>query len=828
MRLLRRLSHALTVLLLFTCVTLAQADPPRALDYQRWESTAARAERALADGEAANSALETLRSEIANYRQRFQTAQSEQRERVATLQAQIDTLGPAPAEGETEANDIAQRRRELNQQLAQQRAPVVAAEEAYTRADGLIREIDNTIRTRKAEEMLALGPSPLIPMYWPTAVEDLAGSIALLVNETADSLRRDDTGSTFVANLPSFLTLMVLSVLLTLRGPHWVIRGVNVLRLRTRRGTGVWQFMLSLGQIVLPLLGVYAFATAVRISGLVGERVEVVLERFPIWIGIALFVRWLAEQTFSRNDDVSTLPIVRRRRTQARYYFTLIGLLLVLKLALDLAGELGDYPQTTQAVLNFPVLVLGALMLFRISQILRLAHLHDDSDEVEPQDEIHFRLRVVRIFGQIILLLAVAAPPLAAIGYFNLAQVLVYQSIATLLLIGSGLVIQRFIGDLFELVTGKTVQEAQSLIPVLLGFLLILALAPVLALIWGARVADLTELWARFTAGFTVGETRVAPSDFLAVILVFVAGYAVTRLVQGTLRNSVLPKTRLDIGGRNAIVAGLGYTGIIGSALLAISSAGLDLTSLAFVAGGLSLGVGFGLQTIVQNFVSGIILLIERPISEGDWIQVGDRMGYVRDISVRSTRIETFDRTDVIIPNADLITGTVTNFTRGNSIGRIIVPVGAAYGSNTRHVEKVLLGIAREHPEVMMNPAPYIYFKGFGLNALEFEIRAILIDINNILDIQTEMNHQIAERFKAEGIQIPFAQRDIWLRNPETLHFPGAQDLHHSFQAGVSRPDKADGARDHAGARAALRSDDLGGASDADAPDGGGDGGGSR
>jgi small-conductance mechanosensitive channel len=497
------------------------------------------------------------------------------------------------------------------------------------------------------------------------------------------------------------------------------------------------------------------------LASIFGIRGQVILDIAPMGTAVLLGARWLAPRLLhDMADPVAVAAMVRN----AGY----LAILWIVAGVIDGWADVDLYAQSSRAVLSFPLIVLSGLTLFRMATLVRVPERQPDEDGTLPEPV--FRERAQRSLRLIVRIAAIVSPLAAAVGYSVGAGFLIFPMIETLGAIAILLGVSAFVRDLYGLLRGKDDEAlVQSLTPVLFNLGLVLFALPFILMLWGMRPEQLTEIWSRFQEGFQLGETRITPGDFLTFAVVFALGYGGTRLLQSTLRNSVLPKTRIDPGGQTALVSGLGYVGIVVAAFVAISSAGIDLSSLAIVAGALSVGIGFGLQNIVSNFVSGIILLIERPISEGDWIEVGGQMGYVRDISVRSTRIETFDRSDVIVPNADLVASTVTNYTRGNLIGRVIVPVGVAYGTDTKLVERILLEIAEAHPMVTLNPPPSIVFQNFGADALEFEVRAILRDVNWVLSVKSDINHEIARRFAEEGIEIPFAQRDIWLRNPEAL-----------------------------------------------------------
>jgi small-conductance mechanosensitive channel len=296
--------------------------------------------------------------------------------------------------------------------------------------------------------------------------------------------------------------------------------------------------------------------------------------------------------------------------------------------------------------------------------------------------------------------------------------------------------------------------------------------------LWG--YSDSAWLWvqALLYKGFAIGAVTVEPLHVAMGLAVFALPLTGIRWLKREVLPNWVERTDLDRGGREAIITLSGYVSILLAGLAGLSLAGFSPQNLAIIAGALSVGIGFGLQNIVNNFVSGIILLFERPIRTGDLIVAGEVQGYVRRISIRSTLIETFDRADVIVPNSALITNNVTNWMLRDSWGRVTVPVGVAYSSDVDKVTDILLGAAREHPLVMLDSskvrAPLVLFMGFGESSLNFELRCFIREIDKRLLTLSDLNYAIEKKLRQGGIEIPFPQRDIRVRSiaPESSRQP--------------------------------------------------------
>ncbi len=300
-----------------------------------------------------------------------------------------------------------------------------------------------------------------------------------------------------------------------------------------------------------------------------------------------------------------------------------------------------------------------------------------------------------------------------------------------------------------------------------LRFLLVLCLwtgyALLMMKLWGVPEALFQRLYIGFQSGFQVAGLHITPSKLIIALLIFALLLQVFSRIKETLEKRWLPASKLDHGAREATATIFGYVGFMVAVLITLSAAGLDLGKLAIVAGALSVGIGFGLQNIVNNFVSGLILLFERPISTGDFVTVGETEGFVRRISIRSTEIETLDRRSVIVPNSDLISGRVTNWIRNDTYGRVMLEVGVAYGSNLQRVTDILNDIVTAHREVINNSQvqPSVFCTGFGDSSINFRVYAVVGNFRQRLQVAHEINLQIAAAFEKHGIEIPFPQRVI-------------------------------------------------------------------
>ena len=753
----------------------------------RWEAEAALIDEVLAAETADEPEIDAMRAALEEQRSQIRPAIAAAEAELAPLKEQLAALGEPPAEGEREVPEVAEERARLNSEIAAVEAKLKKANQADARAAAQLGKLAELRRKVFTRELLTRSASALEPGVLESAGRSIGALARDLEAETAERIAASKMSAEFVARILIPIGLLVGALILILGLKRTAL--ANLMRpvrqgatSKRRVATAV---AVTLVRLLIPALALGMALVAAWNSRLLGPEGDILLRGLANTLIVVIGAYALGGAFYAPHSPELRLSSLSEEDAVSAHRW-LMGLAAVVGLdrVLVVHGEKLGLSIEALTVLNTGLLILGAIAVWGLSRHLaggaraRFGPTGDRTTQAAAED-VDRPFELARTLAQAAILIArvaaVAAPGLALLGFFAASRFVFYPVIFSGAVIGFCILLFFVVQDSVDRITQPAEGGAEAapsrirLVPIAVAFLLFCAAIPVLALIWGADTTDLAAVWRQISDGFAIGEVVISPIDFLSFLLVFSIGYVLTRIVQGVLGRSVLPVTRLDSGVKAAINAGVGYVGIFLAALVAISATGLDLSNLAIVAGALSVGIGFGLQNVVNNFVSGIILLIERPIKTGDWVEINGIHGTVQQVNVRSTQIQTFDRSTMFVPNADLISNTVTNWTHGNSLGRIIVKVGVAYGTDTRRVEQILLEVANAHSMILDRPEPFVLFMGFGADSLDFEIRGVLRDVLWIYRVTSDINHEINRRFVEEGIEIPFAQRDLHIKNPGEL-----------------------------------------------------------
>ena len=585
----------------------------------------------------------------------------------------------------------------------------------------------------------------------------------------------------------------------------------------------------AFGLIVLRTLGFVLFAAfafgVLEYFGLLNGPIEVLLlASLAAVIGLQFAITVLFVALAPRRPAWRLFDLEERAASKLFWLGSAIAVVFVFDAWFGRVSEITSAPVSVVLAENFIAAIINGALLIAIARmrpgrIAReaaprelIANARDRADSVEAEDEegdAPIEPELVNAMGPIappvarrvrwpiwvrvpLLIVGVGLIVSAFLGYIALAQFTAQQIVVTgaiLATMSIGIQAARTLGQTGALRTSSIGRlanrrrQARRGMPfgderfdqvgvvasLAIGLVVLLVGVPLILLQWGFSARELGAWTATALTGVRVGNVTVSLGGILFGLVVLAGGYVLTRAFQRWLDGAVLERGRVDSGVRNSIRTVVGYVGLLIVSLFALSVAGVNFASLAVVAGALSVGIGFGLQNVVSNFVSGLILLAERPFKVGDIVETGAVLGVIQKISVRSTTIETFTKQSVIVPNSDLINGVVSNWTLGNRNTRADIPIGVSYDADPRRVQDILLEIAAGHELVLEDPEPMVVFNGFGASSLDFELRFYLNNLSDKIGTMNEVSYQIHERLKAEKIEIPFPQQDIHVRSAPGL-----------------------------------------------------------
>ena len=613
---------------------------------------------------------------------------------------------------------------------------------------------------------LFLRSRPLFsPGLWKDAAADaprVAAAAAVFFEERAANFASRVSGA-HKAELLGVVVLILLSIPLSVTFARRMAARAREVTAPAKLKQAFAVAWVALTTSAVPLVAVMALTSAIEAFDIADAALEPILTRFFEGVGRIAVTYGVARAVLAPGAPRWRLvdpgdPLARRlTRLAVGIVATMSGVRL-----------LEQIEETVQAGLSVAILTRGLGALLCAALVVATLRRFPSGQAGETNAGRDW-LSLTRLLG----FAAVATVLVAcALGYVTFANFFIVQGCWTLVVAGVLLIVltlshaavERFLAaptGRFGLVASSTLGvERQSLRPLaaLLSGALTLTCFGIAALLilapFGVESGDFfSDLQSSFLA-VKIADVTISPSTAFVALALFAITLAAAHGLRRWLDGTLLPLTRLDMGLRNSIGASVGYAGFILAVSVAMEHLGLGFEKLAIVAGALSVGIGFGLQSIVNNFVSGLILLWERAIRVGDWVVLGDEQGYVKRINVRSTEIETFDRATMIVPNSNLVTGVVKNWLRGDKVGRVKILLAPHSGVDPEQIRDILLAAARAQDGVLRIPAPQVMFLGMESAQFRFELWCYLEDVEQSSRVRSDLHFDLHKRLADAGIEI--------------------------------------------------------------------------
>lgn len=707
------------------------------------------------------------------------TLRDQVRARLERFRAAEAKLGDRPAVGEDEVPAVARERERLEQDISRLGGVLKQLELVDFRAVELSDQLASLARERFTRRILGRVDVPLDPLVWGQAWAEIVELPEMVRARYANLELTGEVGEELADLAPGLLFLVAFVIAALIGGEVVILRHIPASwnaasredRVALISGSRFLFTALVPGTALFIAYRVLDSREELLLKGNMGEFIHQCFSAalFLLFVGAAI-----------RSIHSPFVPDLRRAGTTRRGA-RVVGL-SSLAVALIYAWDIVLLQGATTLGTSLDVALVQSISNVAIISVLLFVSSLGVFWEHDEQNRHEFWAKLERRSRRGLKSIAILLPVLMVLGYVALARFILENLMMALAFLTSYWLLRGYVRALMHTYLVKPKEPGDGKVTdavhgtlyfwlrVSIDVVMVVIAVPVAVMIFtDIAWLDLVDAIRQAFVGIQVGGIQFSLRAILLAVLMFVIVLALMRFFQRMLATRVLPNTKLDQGLQHSVSAIFGYAGICLAVLLAISAAGIDLSNLAIIAGAISVGIGFGMQSIVNNFVSGLILLIERPIKVGDWIVVGADQGVVKEIRVRATEIETFDRSSVVIPNSELISNRVLNWTLKERSGRGIIKIGVSYGADIEKVRSILIEMAEKRREILSYPAPQVVFMDFGASSLDFELRYFLRDIGDVIAVASSIRFELIQRFREEGIEIPFPQRDIHLRDIDKL-----------------------------------------------------------